>query len=553
MATKQIHKNRRGASLFRRNPSFRAIAKRIGIIQVCLVLLAGFLLSVGITLVQAPQTVSADNTPANPNASFTWSDAQTIVDSNGNRWIDSKLGDGQNTFVRQDGPTCPNQIKLGSNSYNTDAIDFNGDPHRQTAKATLHWMTPSTTLGNGNCDQHSQVITAKGSAVNTTYDWIDAGLIRHFSIDPDQNYCGDTADPSLDAFKDAGCFGNSDYQLLSGTSDTYVEVSTNACKNVIHVTSATSATMDHNVSNGSGGCNSARNIPLTLGQPENKTVAAGTGTTGGSNSGGSNCTGGATTANGACADDPLNCGAGGFDWLICPAIKLTATIADKFGDFIISQLTINTTDVFGRTSVQSKGYYTAWNSFRIIASGLLVIAGLVMVVSQALGFELLDAYTIRRTLPRLLVAIIGISLSWPLMAFIVQFFNVLGIDIRQVMYSPFSHLGGGSISVATGGLSTVALIAVFVAMGPAALTFLVTGALVFFVAYLILIMRQILLIILIMMAPLAIACYILPGTQRIWNLWRDNFIGLLLMLPLMSAAIAAGNIVSAVALSGIPH
>jgi hypothetical protein len=260
---------------------------------------------------------------------------------------------------------------------------------------------------------------------------------------------------------------------------------------------------------------------------------------------------GCTAGGGAGDDDTVDCGSAGFNWIICPAIKLALTAAGWLDGFITDQLNVDVTTIFDGTdkagSTQA-GYYQAWSQFRIIATSLLVIGGLVMVASTALGFEFLDAYTIRKTLPRLLVAIIGVSLSWPLMRLCVNFFDTVGFDIRSLMYHPFQHLGG-TIGVSTGILTTLLLPGIWFAFGPSGLTFLLTALLAVFVGFLILVIRQAAIIMLVILAPVAIICYILPNTQRVWKLWYENFLGLLLMFPIISALIAAGHIFAAVTIA----
>jgi hypothetical protein len=260
-----------------------------------------------------------------------------------------------------------------------------------------------------------------------------------------------------------------------------------------------------------------------------------------------------TTANGSAQADTtaLTCGSGALSWIICPVITLAVDSANKLDSFIMNSLNVDVTPIFDDTSCTnscaSGGYYTAWNQFRIIATGLLVIGGLVMVTSQALGFELLDAYTVRKVLPRILVAAIGISLSWQLMRFVILFFDTLGFDLRNLMYSPFSNLKG-TLSVSGGILTTLGAGAALFIIGPASLTFILTALLAVFVGFLIIIIRQIAIVMLIIVAPIAIACYILPNTQKVWKLWYDNFLGLMLMFPIISGLIAAGHIYAAVAL-----
>ena len=72
----------------------------------------------------------------------------------------------------------------------------------------------------------------------------------------------------------------------------------------------------------------------------------------------------------------------------------------------------------------------------------MVLSAMFVLISQALGMEILDAYTIRKILPRILVAAIGLTLSWTLMRFFVQFTDDLGFGIRNLIEFPFRNLSG---------------------------------------------------------------------------------------------------------------
>jgi hypothetical protein len=247
----------------------------------------------------------------------------------------------------------------------------------------------------------------------------------------------------------------------------------------------------------------------------------------------------------------VDCGGAVLNWFMCPVITGAMQAATWIEDFNINMLTVDVGPIFDKTNVtnsSSQAYYVAWNSFRVIAIAILIIAGLVMVISQALGFELLDAYTIRKVLPRLLIAIIGISLSWPLMRLATGFFDTLGFDVRNLMYAPFSHLGG-SFDWTDNLLASIAVGGTVLALGFASLTFILTLALALFVSFLVLVLRQIAIVMLIIVAPVAIACSVLPNTNRVWRLWFENFLGLMLMFPIYSAIVAAAHIFAAVALS----
>lgn len=250
------------------------------------------------------------------------------------------------------------------------------------------------------------------------------------------------------------------------------------------------------------------------------------------------------------ADSTPGCDFNGdpFTWFVCPVIDSMEKMIQKVDNFLTESMTFNTKNFFEDTP----GYRTAWNSFRLLGTGLLIVAGLIMLASQALGLEIFDAYTIKKVLPRLLIAIIGMSLSWPLLRYAIDLFNILGVDIRNLIYSPFSSTAaGGNLSAGAMAVISGAVIYQFMALGPLGiLSFLATAALAVLVGFIIIIARYLALMVIIIFAPIAIAAYVLPNTQKLWNIWKDNFLGLLLVYPIISAFIAIGRVFSAVSLSG---
>jgi len=232
-------------------------------------------------------------------------------------------------------------------------------------------------------------------------------------------------------------------------------------------------------------------------------------------------------------------------WLVCPVINTATFAVGKLEDVINNLLTVDTKDIFNDTAADN-AYHKAWNSFRFFALGLIVIAALVMVVSQAAGVEILDAYTVRKVLPRLLFAAIFIALSWDILEFLTNLSNDAGTGIRTLIYAPFQalnkgdSLGGGSSFVlaliGTGGALAFGWIGL--------LSFALTGLLAALVAFSILVFRKMLILLLIMMAPFAIACYVLPNTQKGWNIWKDGLLSVLIVFPIISAFIAIGRVFS---------
>ncbi len=276
----------------------------------------------------------------------------------------------------------------------------------------------------------------------------------------------------------------------------------------------------------------------------------------------------ATAAAAGSANKQLGCEfqiSNALTWIVCPIVFALTQTVNFVDNLITDQLNIKTNTIFCDTTGSAcSAYYTAWQSFRDIALGLMAIAGLIIVIAQALGLEILDAYTLRKALPRLLVAAVGITLSWPLMRFLIQFSDDLGFGVRHLIYAPFAGLGQsldlsfgqdgivGSLfgSLGAAGAATAAIPAWLVLGGPAALlSFIGTAVLAVLVAVTVLILRQVAIILLMLLAPLAIVAYIMPNTQRVYRMWWESFSKALLMFPLIAAFIATGRVFSAIAIN----
>lgn len=268
---------------------------------------------------------------------------------------------------------------------------------------------------------------------------------------------------------------------------------------------------------------------------------------------GSGATGGGTSGNINDEDTGIACdyGSSAISWMVCPIVDGLVKFVSLVDGIVTEQLTIETNKIFCEAGDTCQAYYSAWKAFRNIALGLMAVAGLIILIAQALGMEILDAYAIRKTLPRLLIAAIGISLSWPFMQFLVNLTNDLGFGIRHLIYSPFSSLNDtvdlnfGQSLVAT--IFAGATLAVFSIIG--VLSFAATAALAVFIAVLVLVIREIAIIVFITLAPIAIAAYILPNTQKIYKFWWDSFSKALLMFPIIAAFIASGHVFATISLN----
>lgn len=239
---------------------------------------------------------------------------------------------------------------------------------------------------------------------------------------------------------------------------------------------------------------------------------------------------------------------GEMSWLLCPVLRLASNAIGALDEEINNLLIVK------ETYYNNKGLYQTWGQLRNLALLILVPMVLVMVIGTALGFEFVSAYTVKKALPRLFIAILFITLSWPLTQFFVGFINTIGQGIAGVLGSafgkPIDDITLASLFQANQGESFgIALIGIFatgVALSLVSIGIILSYAFValigLFVGFLLLATRQFLVIALMLFAPLAILAWIFPGNDKLWKLWRESFTKLLLLYPLVIVLVSAGRI-----------
>lgn len=243
-----------------------------------------------------------------------------------------------------------------------------------------------------------------------------------------------------------------------------------------------------------------------------------------------------------------------FKWAACPILEYiigdTTNTTETNGllGYMQSKMTtwlVGDADTFNTAEGKAgASYYKAWNSFRTIAVSLIIIAGIVMVVAQAVGSSVIDAYTVRKIAPRLIAYAIIMTLSWWLLKWLYQFFDNLTVWIASIISAPFSDLKAAPLDgTAMFSSALVVFTAIAAINPPIVFTYVLTFLTAVFVAWLILALRQMLLIFLLLIAPLAIAAFILPGTKKLGDFWWNSTVTLLLMGPAIGAAIVFGQII----------
>ncbi len=256
-----------------------------------------------------------------------------------------------------------------------------------------------------------------------------------------------------------------------------------------------------------------------------------------------------------------------LSWLGCPVLNAAQdALVGKDGQsglvgIFDDQLSFRVSDLDGNNGQES--VQKIWALIRDLSSAVIVIILLIMIISQAIGGGPFDAYTVRKLLPKLVAAVILMQLSWAITSWVVNTVDDLGRGLADIMYFPFGgtanmglgvllgHAGVGSGAAGHGAdaslifVNWVVLLAggiLLVAALPVVLVFGFTAVMALFAVIATLIFRKILIIACLIFSPLAIAAWILPGTQSYYKLWKDNFLKALMMFPLAIAIIATGRI-----------
>lgn len=236
---------------------------------------------------------------------------------------------------------------------------------------------------------------------------------------------------------------------------------------------------------------------------------------------------------------------GDGDWLFCMIAGVFSGAIDMLSKGLDVLLYTPVDQIF------TGQIQTVFNSFRNIGVAILVIVGLFMVLSQAAGLEIFAAYTVRKALPRLVLAMIGMSLAWPVLQFIVTLFNDLGVWAMQLILSTTAGITQGS---PLGNFQVSSTVLFITAVGGGLIfatgiimSYLGTLLLALLVGFIVLAIRQMIVLIAIVMAPLAIAASILPSTQKIWSFWRETLLTALAMFPIIMAFLGAGKAMSVIA------
>lgn len=238
---------------------------------------------------------------------------------------------------------------------------------------------------------------------------------------------------------------------------------------------------------------------------------------------------------------------GALSWVLCPIIQMAADFSKWFYDSVVKpQLEIQASGIFETYG----GVYQAWSGFRDIANVVFVILFLIVIISQLTGYGI-DNYGIKRMLPRIIIAAILINVSYFICQLAVDIANIIGVsigdflngfvdgqlevgltspDVSQYVFTfAAASIGVGALLISPGIIVTILISAVGVLISLITLLAILTA-------------RQAAVVILIVISPLALVCYLLPNTENLTKKWLKVAEAMLLLYPICSIIIAAGSL-----------
>jgi len=226
------------------------------------------------------------------------------------------------------------------------------------------------------------------------------------------------------------------------------------------------------------------------------------------------------------------------NYVMCPMIKMAWEVVEIVINSVIGPLLrVEPLMKNGDPSESGKYLYAGWGGFRDLANIGIAFAILLLVFSQATSYGL-NAYGVRKLLPKIAVAAIMINLSFVICALLVDVFNILGSSFGSTIEAAISTasdtskedivlLGSSGITGAMRGATAVIGITIMIVLLPI-LVLLGMLCVLFAIA------RQLLIAFLIVIAPVAIAAWMFPNTERYFSKWMSTFVKLLAIYPVVS-------------------
>ena len=256
-------------------------------------------------------------------------------------------------------------------------------------------------------------------------------------------------------------------------------------------------------------------------------------------------------------EEPVTCynQVSGIGWIICPSTRFLANVIDGAYGIIDKLLLVDPLPNDPNSPV-----IIVWDYIRDITNLIFVCFFLVVIFSQLTGFGISN-YGIKRVLPRLIIAAILINLSYIICTLAIDLSNIIGLASRSIFQNiQEAAIANGTINKTASETSFAGIVATIIGVGTigtvATLTFtggiagliwllipiLFSGAIAIFSALITITARQALIFILVLIAPLAFVCYLLPNTEKWFRIWYNMFFRMIFFYPMFVILYSASQL-----------
>lgn len=243
----------------------------------------------------------------------------------------------------------------------------------------------------------------------------------------------------------------------------------------------------------------------------------------------------------------------------CTALDSAVDFITGFYETVVVRFLVVEPELFTSNRPGSAGYalHNAWEIFRNLANLVLVIALLLIIISQITGVGVSN-YGIKKGLPKLIVAVLAVNLSYIFCQACIDLANIVGAGIGDFFEGLLDQATPPGVTLDTNGtwLTTIFLgLGAFVFVKYKALTVkIIIGILLLIlicivaiiVLYVVLALRQSLCILLVVFSPIAIVSYMVPGGKKLFDLWKNALKSVLMAYPICSAIVYGGAFAGAV-------
>lgn len=246
---------------------------------------------------------------------------------------------------------------------------------------------------------------------------------------------------------------------------------------------------------------------------------------------------------------------GALSWLVCPGSGVIANAIDALYTAISDMLEVSPVSMDSSSPI-----YIVWQYARNITNIIFIIFLLIVIYSQLTGLGI-NNYGIKRILPRLIIAVLLVNLSFIICSLAVDVSNIIGNSLRGFFASvQDTILASAEASDAIANFSISSLLATILSGGAIAgvvISAVGGGGYLFFMFLIVLVSaliavvsglitisaRQALVALLIMIAPLAFVAYLLPNTEKWFTRWKDLLFRMLVFYPMFSFLFGASQLV----------